>query len=768
MLKKKLEASINQARSESGLKPLKISEPLNLAAEDQAVFNRKINKAETEQSSKKKATTARRVKYFNGLYHLVDEYGLGMNIQTRTTLKSSSRHKNPSTYTEAVDFYVTEWTTDKHNKDLIFSSAFFEMGMGFAFNDFENVLFITVVLGSEPYVEEVGFKYHKKSYKIRPYERNVCKNFERSFSYLSELFADNIRIQDGHIQFHYHDLNLIESFLQNGKDGLAVDIIKNSQYDCAHGNILHPSPIYSGMMLKPVWKNRLLKANPSKEQKEFVADLGLLPAGLDTNDITFNLLMIQSKCLCKKIAYNDLNGQNIRLLKIDLAVDTLSIAQSVDSNSKYLSFTIPFEKNKYEYEVEDIKPFLDSIELNRFNIKEVDILAYSSIEGNAKINHELQEKRAHSMLKAISEYQLQEVKTKVEARENWEGFMTSIKGSPYEKEFRGLTQEEIRTKVNFDTSGYDLEPYLADQRKAEIKIFVESIYIDSLTPKYLPEKLKRAIRDKDYIRCTALQTLMYKAVLAGELDQSVLFEGEIPQYKEFIALANNRLAFKLEFDETGNVDSIINDLRMEVEALLGVEEGNGHLKYNKQAIKLYYWAKDLSFLVIDEENKINQVKDFERDIRKLYNTKIHNYKVNRLLMNFNIIAADYYYEKQDFKNRVRALKQVKRFVQKAKLDRDQTYIMARYFIFQMQIEWAVYIMQPFIKEGDYDEDFLLTFLGIAVYDQRNVKQEAYYKYLDLAAEKYNDGFCKLFTKPGMSADFLNDLNVKSIYCENCN
>ena len=50
------------------------------------------------------------------------------------------------------------------------------------------------------------------------------------------------------------------------------------------------------------------------------------------------------------------------------------------------------KENKYDYQVEDIKPFLDSIQLNRFNIREIDVIAFSSIEGNLLSNMKLQKR----------------------------------------------------------------------------------------------------------------------------------------------------------------------------------------------------------------------------------------------------------------------------------------------------------------------------------------------------------------------------------------
>lgn len=767
-LSKELLLAINEFRREQELPLFELDKKLSMAASDQAAFNRKIKQVSSEQFAKKKITVSDRVKLFGGQHYKTGEYDIGIEIDTKNRLMpSASRKKKPSTYVEIAEYIKDEWLDERRLNELMQDPEFFKVGIGWAAIDEDGILFATVVLGSEEYTKIATADYPKKDFKITPYTREICNVFQRDYAYLPELLSNNLRFEGRKIVFYYHDLSLIESIFESNKDMMAVDIMTKDQFSCNHGNQLYPSKVSDGLMLKPIKKNALLKRNLLKEAKEFRAVLGQLPAGVDTADLQLALLIIKNKCMCTRVAFNNMHGVNIRYLNVGLAIDTLSISQSIDSNSRYLKFTVPFEKNKYDYEVEDIKPFLDSIELNRFNIVDIQISAFSSIEGNYKSNMELQDRRAKSILKAIGEYQLQEVKTKITTQENWDGFYESIKGSDVAEVFQGSSKEDIRGMVNSDTLKFDMEPYLEGQRKADISITVESVFIDSLTPEVLPEKFDLSVKEKDHIRSKALQTLLYRAVLDHELNTNVLLDSDIPHYAEYVDLLNNQLAFRLEFYDGPNRDSLINDLRMQFEALLGISSGNGPVNFNKQAIKLYYWAKDLNFLIIDEEGHVDQVKDFYKDIRKLYNTKIDNYKVNRLLLNYNIIAADFYYERQDYRNRIKALKQVKRYVLKAKLSRQQTHTMALYFIYQMQIDWAIQIMQPFIKSDDYNADFLMTFLDIAIYDEKHVKPEIYLQYTQAAAKQYPEEFCRLFGKSGMSIEFLRDLGVKSVYCNTC-
>ena len=768
VLEKAIISRINAARTEKNLPLFENHGILQKAAEDQAIANRHFNSVSSEQSSAKKSGTAERVRYYGGAFHAAEEYDAAFDIQTKTVLKSGGQEKKATTYAEVADRFVKALLADRAFGVKITDVNLRKAGVGIAANNITPVLFVSLVIASEPYEKYPSFKYNSKSYKVAPYDKNLCKDMERNFAYLAELFSDNLRIIDNRIEFYYHDLAFIESLIQASGDGLAVDILHNDQFACARGNILHPSTVYNGMMLKPVKKSRLLKSNSLKDSKEFRTSLGSLPPGLDSGDVSMSLIIIKDNCACARVAHNVLNGKNIRMLDVDLIIDTISIAERIDSNSKYLEFTVPFEKNKSEYQVEDIKPFLDSIQLNRFNIREIEINAYASIEGNPISNEMLLQKRAESIVSAIREYQLKEAGKRISAKEDWDGFLEAIKHSPYyETDFKNKSHDEIRAILNSDTLKYDVEPFLAGQRRADIRIHVESIFIDSLKPSLLPEKFITAMEEKDLVRAKALQTLMYRSVLNGSLPPAVLTKAKIPQYREYAALANNRIAFQTEFYNGKSRDSLIAGLRMEVEALLGIAPSNGHLNFNKQAIKLYYWASDLNMLVIDEENHIDEVRDFYNDIRRLYNTKVDNYYVNRLLLNYNIIAADFYYEKQDHKNRVKSLKQVFTFVKKAKLNREQTYAMARYFIFQMEIDWAIQIMLPFIREGDYDEEFLITFLGIAVYNDKRVSRESLHQYFADAVQKYPAGFCRMFGQNGMGPEFFTDYTIKDLYCNSC-
>lgn len=768
LLSQMLLEAIDAKRIEAGVHGLSQGNILNEAADLQAAYIKKTGVVGPDQSSRKYATPMARVHGLGGNYALVEEFDHGVTVDSRARLKGSKKGKGVRTYRDVVASTIKAWEKSRSLREVLISDAYYRVGVGSTFDSDLNAVFVSVVMGSEPYQPVQGVKYSKNSYKVRPYDKEVCKGLNRNFSYLPALMSNNLYVRDGRVYFYFHDLNLIKAFIARGSDALAVDIVRKDQLSCGTGNSLHASEVYDGYMLKPLKKGKLLKSNRYKDQGEFLADMGAFPVGLDTNDVELSLMIIQGKCMCQRINYNDVRGKNLRLLELNFVIDTLSISQDPDSVHKHLDFVVPFEKGKYDYQVEDIKPFLDSIQLNRFDIKKIDVQAYSSIEGDAEINKVLQEKRAQSIMTAIQEYQLQKVETSVASHENWEGFKKAIANSPYAADFEGKKDEEIRKMVNSDSLGYNLEPILAGQRKAEISIDVESIFIDSLKPSTLLVKFEKAVGGDKHIEAKALQTMMFKAVEAGELPKSQLTSTKIPRLHNNVPLANNQLAFRMRYRENLDLDSLLEETKMDLLNQLGVDPNNAHLRYNKELIELYNWSQHLNYLMIDKEAHLDQPKELLRAIKKLYNTKVDNWKVNRLLLNYYLIAADYYYEAhQDVRMRDRSLKAVKKLTRKSDLGLDQTYTMANYFIYQMRLDWAVEVMLPMVKDQRADSDFLFTFLRIAIYDKKQVKDKDYYRYLSQAAELDPDRFCKLYGPESMSVQFLGDLKMKKIYCESC-
>ena len=512
-------------------------------------------------------------------------------------------------------------------------------------------------------------------------------------------------------------------------------------------------------MLEPISKSQIFGKNELKGSNELEVSLGVIPPYVDTNNVEFNLLMIKGNCLCQTIVYNSLGGENLTSLDLEFMLDTLSVSSRSDSITNQLTFTVPFEKNKSQYDSDDVKPFLDSLSLNRFDLKRIDIVAYSSLDGGIKGNEIIQQKRAKSILAAIQKYKLQNVETNIVTKENFDGFYESIKGSPYEDQLTKLSKEDLRKLINSDTLKIDLEPYLAQQRKAEITLTVERVFMDEALFSVLPDWFEKALNEKDYVKAKIYQSVMLKNIGNDNIGIDKILNIKIPQSKETISFLNNQIAIRWYYSDAANKDSLHQALLKDVESLLLIDPSNSFLQYNKAVLRLLLWSHDFT--------REAEPRLVLREIKLLGSSNIERWMINRLILNYNIISADYYYDNKKFIEREKALINVKKSLFSSNLDRDQSFRIANYFMFQLRIDWAIDIMKPFAIKENIDEEFLFTFLTVAIYNKEKVPQNEFEQFMVRAKKLNKERFCKLFGAPNMSFQLLKDIPVKKLFCETC-
>ncbi len=757
LLESLIETKVNAYRKSKKINQLKYEDKLTMAAKDQAGFMAKIKRVTHDQPSKNKKSAFERVKYYNGNFAMVGENCHNIFCGVKTKIYGEREKIVIETYEEAAEALVKGWINSTDHHQNIIDEDFYTVGTGVAFNKENNSIYATQVFASEKYIPPT--KSEKKKYGIKEYNQKACSELEKDYPYLPELLSNNIYFENGKIYFYFHDLEFLKDIIKKSKDAIGVDIILREQYGCETGNKLHSAETHDGYLLKPLKKSALYSKNEAKQTNEMFVSFGEIPSFVDTIADEFNLLIIKDGCACQSIFYNNIGEPALSKISLEWELDTFSITDKTDSIKRIVEFTIPFDKAKYNYKLEDIKPLLDSLEVNKYDIKKIELTAYSSIEGKEELNVELQKKRAASILKAIEEYQLEKIISSVKTEENWEGFYESIKGSPYEAELKQFSKDQLRKIVLSDTLGYNLEPYLKDQRKGKVLLYLEKVYVDSLLLETIDERINYALTNNDYKKAKALQTALIKKILNKEADYSKLLELDIPRKPETIDLLNNQIALLNIIADTSKLDSIYKINNKEFDILLQVNNKNGSVLYNKYYTMLELWNIDL--------NTINSPEEFEKDIKKLSSYGINKEKINQMLLNFHLIATEYYYEKRKFDERDRSLKEIKKTLLKSNLNTEQSFELASYFMFQMKIDWAVEILHPLIKEEKYTEDLLFSFLTIAIYAEDQVSQEEFLMLMAKAKSLNLDRFCKLIGFPNMSFQLLKNKNLKKEYCQSC-
>lgn len=240
-------------------------------------------------------------------------------------------------------------------------------------------------------------------------------------------------------------------------DGIALDIVVKGRYDCSISK-LENSSIILGDLQKPIYLRELKTNVLPTNNNEIIIKIGVVPEKYRDKEIEFNLLFLKDKNLCHYNRFYDLKVFRWDLLDMGLYFDTLTYSSVKQDTSKVkqeqyvlerniLKFEVPFQKNKSEFSISDIKPIYDSLKLIDFNINKIIIRAYSSVEGDKERNIYLQQERSKSIAEALKELQKStSITTEVLATENWVDFMKDISSTPYSY-FSKLNKEEIKIKL---------------------------------------------------------------------------------------------------------------------------------------------------------------------------------------------------------------------------------------------------------------------------------------------------------------------------------
>ena len=250
--------------------------------------------------------------------------------------------------------------------------------------------------------------------------------------------------------------------MRGKKDGFAVDIIQKAQFPCSKPNILDYNLPYIGYLTKRIYSNKLWKENLKKAKKDFIANRKNKKEKFDKNEFLkenrldacicakmpkipgqydLNLIMIFDKHICGSIRRNYVEVGEVEFsYNLSFIEDTVTYKVLTPylpkPDTAELTFRVPFEKNKFEYDTADILPLINSLNEPDFFINKIHISAYSSIEGTEEINTMLQEKRAMSIVEAIKQGEDEDLRdsiaTEIKTDNGWELFKGDVADTEFD------------------------------------------------------------------------------------------------------------------------------------------------------------------------------------------------------------------------------------------------------------------------------------------------------------------------------------------------
>ena len=594
-------------------------------------------------------------------------------------------------------------------------------------------------------------------------QERFCGRFSTIFKHQSKEIAFGIGEDVQHnLYFRFNNLEWFQSLFKNTKDGISVAIITKDEFNCKRNEL--PSEIM-GHTLKPVYKNNLIKGVKKIQEGYYQVLVGKLPSKYYQKEIEFNILMLNNGYLCRYQTSYNLQSFNYDLLDMGLYLDSLVYNQNYhkinDLNDlkiayKTLQFEIPFKKSATSFSVNDIRALYDSLRITDYNIKKIDIKAYSSIEGSKERNEVLQKQRAQSIIDALQTFQKPHIETVVSTAENWVEFLTDIKNTEHAHLIE-LPKSKIKEMLSNSTAS-EFEVYLQNHRKGLITLYLDKIdNYPEFSENQLMENFNISISSEDVDEAKRIQNTLFERMKSKTVNPDLLYEMNIPKQKKFFDILHENAIFRAQLNRQ-NMFSSYYDLE-ELDKLM---PGNKKVAYNLVALKLRI------------NHSLQAMSDEIGLIQKIFNLKnmgIEEHLVQRLLVNYHIINAQLLMQKGAYEKKDESVQFILNNYKKFPINDDDYLSLAQFVTYHYDRPTAIELLADRVNQIKVNKNLLFYYLNLTIIDEK-LTQDADYRIMMLNAINIDEEkFCKIFdpiNKGGVTFQLLKNEYLRNTYCENCN
>lgn len=601
------------------------------------------------------------------------------------------------------------------------------------------------------------------------------------------------------------------AFLETNKDGLAIEVIEYTPFDCNNPEYYtqntrrNKGSQLSDTLLIPIYRKKLIKgfkprrkSTLSRIKKEFkkkdnerniyekVIDgirmpytpdkfkykLGKLPKDI-TGYNEVNLVYIKDKQIVRVNHWSSACGQYytefhpLKSKRVKGKFTYIPVAPIKD-----YEFDFHFKKGKSNYSYQDLKPVLDSLTDDEFIILSADISAYSSVEGSEKLNLKIQKERSQSIIDAFQKKQSLPIAPNINAEINWPLFKNQIDSNEALAHLRGLNRTQLIDSLQNKNFTARHEEFLKEQRVAKVKIKTQYNLNDSTLAHFLlkeferlVKKLERFEKEKKYknFRNTldtlvAIQEFSFLKVLDKKLPVSILHEFKHTSVHGSVNLYVNRYYYYEYF----NIPKHKRGVTWEKLQLYSNKK-NFHsiaaYNYLIKAIKNWDAKSKFNGQKADETTAIiNKIARQNPELDTL---------VQKLKINFWFKTAEYFYgsdnwvKKDEYLTRIYAA-----YV--GKVDENKALRLANFFIEFTNSSLAQDIITPFHKTEN--KEIIILIAKLSHFNSIENNSEKYADHLlELYPKLSNQEWCEMFVgECNISFQVFDSENLRKFYCDHCN
>lgn len=768
---------INEQRAASGLEDVVTTEVLDNAAQDQANYCVQVKGETNTQKESKKSTAALRITYYGGI-----KDGVPQELIFSEMVKNS-RGVEYST-TEIFNRLLKKLNRTTFRKVYTRPDLYYT-GVRGSFDPISGRVYFCVLLGDINIINNTAAhsKDLDKAYKVSSHsfhwwlrrtgcrinclfgkcdEGTVCNPYDDLKELYSKVDIDKgfyikdkkLYLKEDYKKYFTSEERNTTKLIADKNDRLLIYIIEKSQFPCNTSyNISVGSNSQAGLeiALKPVKLSQLTAKGDLAVDK--------LPEGF-SDDFEIGIKVVKycdEKVKCEVYDFYDkLNRLKpyftpVAFEDLPLLLDTQTAkAAEPFIEVKTLGWTIPFERNKFDYRQSDIEPFIDSLNEPKFIIQEVKITAYSSIEGDSVKNAQLQQKRAASIVKVLEQQQSgAKIKYTVRTGDAWSIFKKQILLTNYYY-LADSSQSYVRQRLNNDTALLrKVEHLLQNERFASIDMRVAFDLKKLKEEDYWAYRIQKAIDKKDIKRALSNQTALIKLYQDGKVSYEKFMAVAIPADQKYIALLNNKYLF---------VDNEAEQIKR-FEELRNLEPNHPIIKYNYLALKLNQTDK------LGAVERREELQVLSSLFSSLTANAIPAELYNTLRSRFHPIVNDTRKSKKP-----ESYKNIKDLSKNSPVL--EALFLADYYAEQKRFDLAAQILfDHYADVSDENKSLCKEYCLRMLYFGKASRIESFEKQYAGVFKKLQltnpEIFCDIFVKSNVSFKFFENLHIKKLFCDAC-
>lgn len=699
--------------------------------------------------------------------------GATRKVQEIAVEISVGKGKTFISYQDAAKDAIEKILKNKKFEVIAKNPKYVFAGAGAYFRDDKKKVYLSLIFGGIDAFnagakdrKTLALKYTKSKRGLYPYDEKGCKNCAK-YNDLETLY-EGVKVEGNKVYLEYNDFKKFKKYFKNPGDGVCVEFVQRKQYPCGGDNIFDYNLNSKGFLFKPALQAKLLNGNLNTKNdpknntyKGVIAKLPKRVLKKIDENYEINLYFILDRNICKIMNRQYLEGDESD------GVDPLAFyPDSITSSdpSKYfpkpenqtLTFKIPFEKNKTDYNKDDIKGFLDALKEPQFVINEINIQANSSLEGDSVSNAKLQQNRAKSIVAALEKLQGKKVIANITTSDSWDLFQQQIKGKNEYKEWQGLSKSEVIDKLN-KGANIEMESLLAEERFAAIEMKVTYDFTGANEETFVCNSLRKAIVKKDVETAKRISRFLVQQIVKKRYGHKQYLNVEVPEEAPYVPIIVSQLFIDNKFN---HADSIYTALRDKMNKLSEKYPNEDFAAWNK----IYFDLKT------DGITDVRNIIPTQTRINQLYNGRIPQ-RLNDALnleYQFRIIEKVDTLDASQPNDALKAsMDRIKKIFNLEAANWENALKLATIFQRHGDLTYARKLLEPYLSDEKLNENLVFTYIAIAAHFQDEIYGRNFRLAMSRASEINQERFCKLFGAPYLSFQVLDNPAVKKVFCDSC-